>query len=308
MLDKRCHYKIRHKQQFYLFIKHRFIYYAYFPDYQLTRSTGCTDIIKAYSAATNILESLDLPPASLYTMPEDKKRQRDLKRVLSYVNKDKPLTETAIKLIQVKMLKEGLSPKSINNYIYTLKRFYNQTFPNYKQITGHKAQYRSCFPITDFYGFYKKCTTRLNFLAFIAMTTGCRAGELKQLVVDGDYLWINGTKTKNAKRRIPLLPETKDCLHYLENGFKSSSYKESVIEAGRICGFNEDYINEYNIVFHSFRKMYKTLLESCDIPNVFVEYYMGHSTSNVNNLYFIGDKADDKEIYPKVIEALRRFV
>lgn len=309
MLDKRCKYKVRETSPFYLFRKHREIYYAYYPLYKLTRSTGETNIINAYSSAQDILVRIKLPPARLYSVPEDKKRQRDLRKVQSFISDiSKPLTPSIIKSLQKKLLDSGLSIKSVNNYIYVLRRYYNEPFPYYKPITGHVAEYRSCFPITSFYGFYSKCNTRLHYIAFIAMTTGARVGELKHFEVDGEYLWILGTKTKNAKRRIPLLPETKECLHYLEGGLRTAGYKESVVESGKLVGFDSDYIEENRIVFHSFRKMYKTLLESCNIPNTFIEYYMGHAQSDVNNLYFIGDKADDSEIYPKVIEALRRFV
>lgn len=108
---------------------------------------------------------------------------------------------------------------------------------------------------------------------------------------------------------MPALPETIACLEYLQAGFRSAAYKESVVQAGSKCGFDSDYIEENHIVFHSFRKMYKTLLESCNINNTWIEYYMGHSqTSSVNQLYFIGSSADDSEVYVQVINALKRFV
>ena len=52
MLDKRCHYKVRELSKFYLFIKHKKIYYAYFPQQRITRSTGMTDV-------RNILDGLE---------------------------------------------------------------------------------------------------------------------------------------------------------------------------------------------------------------------------------------------------------
>ena len=76
-------------------------------------------------------------------------------------------------------------------------------------------------------------------------------------------------------------------------------------------GIEKDYIEENNIVFHSFRKMYKTILESAEIPNIWIEYYMGHSiesSSDVNRLYFIPEAADDDIVYRKVIEAIGRVV
>lgn len=314
MLDKRCHYKVRELSQFYLFIKHKKIYYAYFPQFKVTRSTGCTNMHDAYVTAWNIYDQLsnDCQNKMLYKPFTDKKRQRDLKRVLSFIDQSKTLTSSTIKSIQTKMLAAGLSGKTINSYIYILRRSYQGTFPQWKPL-DFTTQYRSCFPVKSFYGFWQKCSTRLHYLVFFAMTTGCRVGEIynceKITRNENLYLQINGTKTKNAVRIVPVIPEAIACLEYLEAGFRTAAYKESVVEAGSLCGYDLDYIESNHIVFHSFRKMYKTLLESCSIPNSFIEYYMGHSQTNtVNKLYFIGSSADDSEVYPKVIEALRRFV
>lgn len=310
MIDRRCKRKVRELQHFYLFKKHKYIYYAYFPEYKITRSMYTENIQVAYTKAWEMLPSLSsLKNKQLYIDLPDKKRQRDLNRALSFIDQSKPLTSSAIRKMQQKMLDEGLSGKSINNYVYILRKSYTGTFPEWKSVE-HIATYRSCFPVKSFYGFWKKCNCRLHYLAFFAMTTGCRLSEIITCEDLGNgYLKINGTKTKNAVRTIPVLPETIACLEYLRVGFRTAAYKESVIEAGRLCGFDEEYIEENHIVFHSFRKMYKTLLESCNINNNWVEYYIGHSqTSNVNQLYFIGSSADDSEVYPKVIEALRRFV
>ena len=314
MLDKRCHYKVRELSQFYLFIKHKKIYYAYFPQYKVTKSTGCTNLQDAYIKAWNIYESLsnECQNKSLYKPFKDKKRQGDLKRVLALIDQSKPLTSSTIKSIQDHFIAAGLSGKSVNNYVYIIRQSYQGTFPEWTPV-DYVSTYRSCFPVKSFYGFWKKCSTRLHYLAFFAMTTGCRKGEITTcepiITEDRYYLKINGTKTANAVRTIPVLKETLDCLEYLRVGFRTAGYKESVVEAGSMCGFDKDYIEENHIVFHSFRKLYKTLLESCNIPETFISYYMGHSqTSKVQQLYFIGSSADDSEVYPKVIEALTRFL
>lgn len=310
MLDKRCHHKVRELQSFYLFRKHGYYFYAFYPEYNVTRSTRKVDIQEAYKEAWDIIGTLcEKQNVKLYLPFQNKKRQRDLKRALSFIDQDKPLTSTVIAKAQKKMLEEGLSGKSINNYIYILRKSYTGKFPEWKPVE-HNGVYRSCFPITAFYGFWKKCSCRLHYLAFFTMTTGCRLSEIITCEdVGNGYMKINGTKTKNAVRVVPVLPETLACLEYLKVGFRSAAYKESVYEAGRLCGFDKAYIDKNNIVFHSFRKMYKTLLESCSIPETFVNYYMGHSqTSSVQQLYFIGSSADDSEVYPKVIEALKRFV
>jgi integrase len=309
MLDKRCHYKIRELSKFYLFIKHKRIYYAYFPQYKITRSTGCTNLHEAYAAAWDILAGLkSLQNIQLYKPLPDKKH---LKRALSFIDQSKPLTSAMLLSMQKKLLSEGVSGKTINNYVCLLKRSYQGVFPKWTPLE-HTPQYRKCFPVKSFYNFYSKCHNKQSYLAFFAMTTGCRAGEILtsepiQLPDGRYYLKINGTKTANAVRTVPVLKETLDSLEYIKASALDT--KGSVIEGGRLCGFNEDYIHDNNIVFHSYRKMYKTLLESCNINNCWVEYFMGHSqTSKVNQLYFIGESADDEMIYPKVIEALSRFL
>ena len=314
MQDKRCRYKMREKQAFYLFIKHRAIYYAYFPEYRKTLSTHETNFRKAYEEAWNLYGIIKEPEVRQLFKPfNDKKRDRDLRFVISYLPDNiQVLTESTIKNLQNALLERGISGKSVNNYVYVLRRAYTGKFPTFTNLE-YKSQYRSCFPVREFYGFYSKCSTRLHYLAFFAMTTGCRLSEIykcEKIEKYGRlYLQINGTKTVNAKRIIPVLPETIDCLEYLMAGFRTSAYKESVIEAGKLCGFDEDYIQENHIVFHSWRKLYKTLLESCNINNSWIEYYMGHSQTNtVNQLYFVGSSADDTEVYPKVIEALKRFL
>lgn len=318
MLDKRCKYKVRETSEIYLFIKYprSHIYYAKYPKYNVTKSTGCTTLKEAYQTAWEIYQKIDNPINLDIFKNLDKKRTRDLKYILTFLTDVKDysrLSNSRVSKLQQDLLKTGISGKSVNNYCYLLKRVLKPVVDIKFTSIEHTPVYRSCFPVKSFYGFYKKCNSRLHYLAFFAMTTGCRLSEIKTVEkIEKNsrlYLKINGTKTCNAVREIPVLKETLDCMKYLENGFKTVSYKESVIEAGTICGFDTNYIDENHIVFHSFRKMYKTLLESCNIPNNFVEYYMGHSqTRTVNNLYFIGASADDDEVYPKVIDALKRFV
>ena len=313
MKDKRCKYKVRERLEIYLYIKYpkSHIYYAKFPKYNKTISTGCLNAKDAYVKAWELYETVKQPEKLLLFKPfNEKKRDRDLRFVLSYLPDNLTiLTETTIKKLQKDLKARGISGKSVNAYIYILRRAYTGKFP-YFETLEYTTTYRACFPIKAFYHFWQKCNSRLHYLAFFTMTTGCRLSEIPTCENLGNgYLKINGTKTKNAVRVIPVLDETIACIEYLQNGFRASSYKESVIEAGKLCGFDEKYIEDNQIKFHSFRKMYKTLLESCEIPNSFIEYYMGHSqTSNVNQLYFIGSSADDSEVYPKVIDALKRYL
>ena len=108
----------------------------------------------------NILDGLEKTDKITYRPYDNPKRQRDLRRVLSYINQSRPLTQSVIESVQKKMLSEGLSGKSINNYIYVLRKAYTGVFPSLTPLE-HTAVYRSCFPVPSFYHFYSKCTDRL---------------------------------------------------------------------------------------------------------------------------------------------------
>lgn len=314
MLDKRCRHKVRELQQFYLFRKHGYYFYAYYPQHNVTRSTGSLEIQEAYKRAWDIIGELTSKQnVQLYLPFDDKKRQRDLQRVLQLIDQSKPLTSSAIRKLQNELLNQGLSGKSINNYIYILRKAYTGTFPEWNSV-GHVATYRKCLPVTSLYGFYHKIgNDRLLNLAFFAMCTGVRVGEIKKCYpIDYNgrrYLQIDGTKTANAVRRVPLIPEAEEAFNRIQGGFRSSAFKESVIKSASICGFNADYVEANHIVFHSWRKVYKTLLESCNVSNNYTEYLMGHSqTNSVNRLYFIADAMDDSEFYTQVVNALNRLL
>ncbi|MBQ7538488.1 MAG: hypothetical protein IJT42_05955 [Treponema sp.] len=60
-------------------------------------------------------------------------------------------------------LQAGLSGKSIDNYIYVLRKAYTGVFPSFTPLE-HTAVYRSCFPVPSFYHIYSKCADRLHFL------------------------------------------------------------------------------------------------------------------------------------------------
>ena len=93
MIDKRCKYKVRETQDFYLFIKYQqsHIYYAKYPELNRVVSTGCIYLREAYKKAYEIYGKLQTPDTvpfidrmmSVYS--DDKKRLRDLKRVLTFI-------------------------------------------------------------------------------------------------------------------------------------------------------------------------------------------------------------------------------
>lgn len=70
MLDKRCTYKIRECKDFYLFIKYKrtHIYYAKYPAYNKTISTGQTTLKKAYQEAYRLMSTFSEEKQSFHKM------------------------------------------------------------------------------------------------------------------------------------------------------------------------------------------------------------------------------------------------
>ena len=317
MMDARCKLKVRERRDFYLFIKYKesHIYYAKFPLHKKTVSTGCMVLKDAYIKAYEIMSTLDTTPVEIWKTPENKDDKCKLNSCLKYLkNKTKPITAVTVKYIQEQLMKKGQSGKTINNKIFVMKRYYNGKFPDFTTI-DYTPKIRKSFKVKDCYNIYRKMDMEnpLHRVIFFTMVTGCRAEELHNIetvTLNGkSYLQINGTKTKNAIRRVPLLPEAKMIMEHVKVEVDTKQTKKYVLETARLLGVDDKYTEENNIVFHCFRRLYKTLLESAQVPNVFIEAWLGHShTKNVDNLYFDVDAADDDVVYDSAITALRRFV
>lgn len=309
MLDKRCKYKTRETNQFYLFIKYpkTRIYYAKYPAYNTVKSTGETTIKEAYKKACWMFEKLGVPK----NIP---KINACVLRYLSDVKDITRLTSARVNRMQEELQKKGVSNKTIMNYCYILKKALKDYVDLQFKLLPIRNKPYGCFPISSFYGFHKWVMDFKTKLVFFVMVTGCRLSEIEtcELVERNGrkYIKINGTKTENAVREVPAIPEAIEILKDVKKRITNKRiYKEATIKAGAFCGFTPEYIDENYIVFHSFRKMYKTLLVSCNVSNVYVEYLMGHSmTTNVDRLYFRPEAMDDAEYYKTVTEALKRFL
>lgn len=328
MHDKRCKYKIRDCRDFYLFIKHKksHIYYAKFPEYNKCVSTKQTDIRAAYKVAYQIYYSLGSEVNSfrkqLLDLYKDvsKKRYREVLRVLEYMPDVKTAEQVTLQRLvrlQDQMLESGLSGKSVNNNISLLRRLWkNKEYNPFVNLSPvkHNKEIRQSFIVSDFKNFGSHIFEhKYLVLPYIAITTGMRVGEFKtaEPVYYNDklYLQINGTKTKYSVRKVPITEKVLAAYNfYKSNGYATRSWRQSVIMAASIIGCDEKYIEENNVVFHSFRKMFKTILESSNINNLWIEYFMGHSilqSNDVNKLYFNPQSADDTIVYEQVINAMK---
>lgn len=200
-----------------------------------------------------------------------------------------------------------------------------------------------------------------SLLGFIAIMTGQREGEIARLsensvvkskIVKSEHekvsedsddeikvektetiYWLNvdGTKTKNAKRRIPITKLTayatwcfvalKGRLHItLTNRILNQG---TLLYYGKFAGKKsiEELKNKNNdekdkIVFHGFRKMYKTLLTQENVNTDLIKYYFGHKSTmaatrnkfyNVEDTYLMAEKSDDATAHNVVTKALSYF-
>lgn len=297
MIDKRCKYRFRECREFYLYIKYKktHIYYCVIPQFHKCISTGCTNLKDAYIKANQIYDRV----------LENKKFSWDIedKFILSMLPKNPDrLTISVIERIQKALLDTGISGKTVNNRMGKLHKYID--FPP----VPHTKQIRKCYPIEKLYHMGKN-----NTLAFLAVTTGMRKGEFDKCRVieenDKLYLQIDGTKTDNSVRKVPIIPEIAEALEdYRLKDWGDRDYRFAVDDIGRMIGIDP---HKDNIVFHSFRKCYKTAMMGAGINEIWQEYYMGHSIEKsnvVSKLYFIPEAADDTVVYKQMTDMLKQFI
>lgn len=246
MLDKRCKYRYKERHQFYLYIKYpqSHIYYAKFPEFGYKSiSTGKTNLREAYIKGCEIYKYLFYNTTFDWGI-EDK---FILERLPKTPDK---LTVEIIQKIQNELLETGISGKTVNNRMGVLHKYI--AFPP----VAHKKVIRKCYPIEKLYGLGSQYT-----LAFIAITTGMRKGEFDncEAITDNGklYLQINGTKTDNSVRKVPIIPETVKALEdYKKRKWTDRDFRKSVDEVGELIG-----IDPYkdNIVFTVSENVIKRL-------------------------------------------------
>lgn len=368
MLDKRFKYSLRLTSPFYIFRKNKRsdIFYVRFKNGK-TVSTRETTIQKAYEFALNYKPDTSASDAPKKTS-ETQKTSCQLKTVLSdyfvkgsvWVKYDAihgsiyndvtlrfnhsicvriagllsdvlspaKLTKSRLHRLQEQLLDEGLSGKTVNNYLSVFHKVYKQLID--KEIVQNdpfvglrncyfEKQRRTCFPIQSFKGYFGDVKTldEYDLLSYCAIVTGARRAELMGLELSditdhGDFntLRIRGTKSVYSDRIVPLgTKQTEAIKTLIEKQIATSKRIFNCPQkiAGRI-GYSEKQRKEEGIVFHSFRKMYKTILTAANLNTTLVETLMGHSTNNqssndVERIYFVAEKADMAEVYKKVISS-----
>lgn len=281
------------------------------------------------------------------------------------VHKFKEITKQRLIQLQNDLLntegKRGLlSVKTVKNYFVNFERTFKELldkdiiehnpFSDLPPLKSEIGQAWDCFPITPFkkilvQPFYSATNFKEIFyslLGYIAIMTGQRKSEIELLNSDsimkrktnGEtlyWLYVDGSKTDNANRTIPITQLTAAFIELfvklkdkeLLYSFDSYTYfQECLNYYGKFCGYDtiEKIKNGNNgksrIVFHGYRKMYKTILTQENVNKDLIEYCIGHKSkiailrnrySNVNDTYLVLEKSDNTTANKVISKALSYF-
>lgn len=331
MLDKRYKHSLRVVSPFYLYKKYKEsgIFYVRFHDGK-TISTRTTNIEEAYRFAIEIADRHKVGIRNYLRSCKGNDYERN--RLINLLDFDdfSLLTKPKLYELQEKLLDCGLSGKSVNNNIsifHSLVKplvkngtIINDPFIGLEKVE-HNKQIRKCLPVSAFKGFdWNK--DKYSLLAYAAITTGARRGELmrieeKDIQPKNDYfvLHIRGTKTCYSDRYVPINNKTKDCLiEIIRNKLAvDNNIRDTANIIGQRLGFSERYLIDNGICFHSYRKMFKTILTSANLNTTLIETLMGHTTNNqasndVERIYFVTESADLDDVYKLVVDTMTNKV
>ena len=183
----------------------------------------------------------------------------------------------------------------------------------------NRSKERGILAIQEAQDFFSKPWSNVRYYAInlIAATTGMRMGEiraLKRSVIHKDYIevnvsWEKGVGLKSTKtginRNVPLPPQTNEVLQEVmnmspytepndliffgrkrENPLDHRAIQRNFYQALEKIGIDEDNRKERNIVFHSWRHFYNSLLVDAKISTIKIQAVTGHSSDKMTQNYY----------------------
>ena len=261
---------------------------------------------------------------------EKQSKCKVLSELLSDIKDFNEIDKQRLIKLQNQLLSKGLGGKTVNGYItclHSVFRYFidngfiqNDVFFGLRPCANKKA-IRLCFPMEKLKHLFSDNDYNPYLdLIHIAVISGMRKGEIQRLntndIIQKDYgywLHINGTKTENAPREVPITKELVEVINRFDIKLLNDRFfARSVKYLGELLGFNESYIKENGIVFHSFRKVYKTLLTSSNINKDLIEEALGHSQptysmNSVDKSYLCLERADRKLEHSLFTDSLKYF-
>lgn len=291
------------------------------------------DVLQSYYVNGSLYSEYDIKHGSRYNskiLQKNHYRIMQIAKHLTDVQYPKDLTRKRLIVLQEQLLNDGLSGKTVNDYMSTFHKIYKQLAD--KEIIkddpfiklrpcAHTKEIRLCFNIEDMEGIFRECNSVNETLAFIGCCTGMRRSEIERIekedivLKNGQYwLKVRGTKSQYSVREVPIFQKLKTAIEsVIGSHWINQNFKRAVKEVAQKMGYDETYIAENGIKFHGYRKLYKTILTQSNLNTTLVETLMGHTTQNqmsndVERIYFVSEKADLSEIHKLVVEKLKYLV
>ena len=264
------------------------------------------------------------------SLSERRSKCKTLSELLSDIKYFKDINKPRLIELQNQLLNKGLSGKTVNGYLGCLHRifryfidngmFEDDVFLGLRPCVNKKAT-RLCFPMSDLKHLFSKIEQcPMSDLIHIAIISGMRKGEILRMSVNdiikkeyGYWLHINGTKTENAPREVPITEQLVQVIERFDTSILNDRFfAKSVLYLAEYLGYNQSYIKDNGIVFHSFRKVYKTLLTSSNINKDLIEEAIGHSQptysmNSVDKSYLCLEMADRKKEHTLFTDSLKYF-
>jgi site-specific recombinase XerD len=264
------------------------------------------------------------------SISERRSKCKTLSVLLSDVKYFNDIDKPRLIELQNQLLNKGLNGKTVNGYLGCLHKIYRYFIDNGifeddiflgLRPCVNKKGIRLCFPMSDLKHIFSKVESNpMIDLVHIAIVSGMRKGEIMRMSSDdiikkdyGYWLHINGTKTENAPREVPITEELVSVIKRFDTKILNDRFfAKSVLSLAEYLGYDKSYIKDNGIVFHSFRKVYKTLLTSNNINKDLIEEAIGHSQptysmNSVDKSYLCLEMADRKKEHTLFIDSLKYF-
>jgi len=243
-------------------------------------------------------------------------------KVKSYAD----ITPKIIKKFQLRLLRKGNKPQSINKYFGAIRTMFDHfvsddiipenVMRKAKSLDeSNSKQRRGCYEIDKIFGIFNQKWRNDEYsylLNLIMHSTNMRNCEIERIclqdiikIKDCRFIDVKKTKTANGIRLVPLHPFVyKKIVEYakkincsdtdfifFQKGRKSDRiYRQAYLALGKKMKMSEENLMAENIKFYSGRHYWKTLMNENELGDI-EEIFMGHKVStNVAERYLHRDK------------------
>jgi len=231
-------------------------------------------------------------------------------KVKSYAD----ITPKIIKKFQLRLLRKGNKPQSINKYFGAIRTMFDHfvsddiipenVMRKVKSLDeSNSKQCRGCYVIDKIFGIFNQKWRNDEYsylLNLIMHSTDMRNCEIERIclqdiikIKDCRFIDVKKTKTANGIRLVPLHPfvykkiveyaKKTNCSDtdfiFFQKGHKSDRiYRQAYLALGKKMRMSEENLKAENIKFYSGRHYWKTLMNAHELGDI-EEIFMGHKVS-----------------------------